>query len=69
MSCTSDPTQGCENSEIVAAIESCCTETNTNLSSISDKLTTINSTLVANNTAVQEKLTTIVELLTTIANA
>ena len=68
MSCTSDPTQGCDNSEIVAAVESCCTETNTNLVNITNKLTTINSTLVANNTALQAKLTTIVELLTTIAN-
>lgn len=69
MTCTSDPTGTCDNSEIIAAIESCCEETNTNLVSISGKLTTINSTLVANNTAIQAKLTTIVDLLTTIANA
>lgn len=69
MSCTSDPTGTCDNSEIVAAIESCCVETNTNLTSISGKLTTINNTLVSNNTAVQAKLTQIADLLTIIANA
>lgn len=69
MSCTSDPTQGCDNSEIVAAIESCCVETNANLSAISDKLTTINSTILACNTETQAKLTSIISLLTTIANA
>ncbi len=69
MSCTSDPTSGCDNSEIVAAIESCCADTNTNLEAISAKLTTINATLVSNNTAVQLKLTQIVNLLTTIATA
>ena len=68
MSCTSDPTGTCDNSEIVAAIEGCCTETNANLTSISNKLTTINNTLVANNAAVQAKLTQITDLLTIIAN-
>ena len=69
MSCTSDPTQGCENSEMVAAIESCCVETNGNLSSISDKLTVINSTILSCHTETMGKLTQIVNLLTTIANA
>ena len=38
MACTTDPTQGCDNSELVAAIDACCAETNTNLESIDAKL-------------------------------
>jgi len=66
--CTSDATQGCENSTLIASINACCSETNTNLEGINTKLTTINSTLSDCCTSINTKLDTVISLLTSILN-
>ena len=68
MSCTSDPTSGCDNSEIVGAIENCCSQTNTNLTSIISKLTAINTQQTDCCASITSKLDTVIDLLSIIAN-
>lgn len=66
--CSSDPTAGCDNSSIVAAINSCCSSQSSILSEVSAKLTTINTTLTNCCEQIDTKNTRIIELLTIIAN-
>jgi len=63
MACTTDPTQGCDNSELVAAIDACCAETNTNLELIDAKLALQLLCCASTNT----KLDQVVNLLSIIA--
>lgn len=67
MTCSSDPTSGCSNDEIVAEISSCCEETNTNLTSIAAKLEAINTTQVSCCESITSKMDTIIGHLATIA--
>lgn len=66
--CSSNPTAGCDNSEIVAAINGCCDDTNTNLEAITAKLTTINQTQVDCCAMIETKFDSVISLLTVIAN-
>lgn len=68
MSCTSDPTAGCDNSEIVAAIGECCAETNTNLEAGNTAIGELKTSFDAYNTAIETKLDSMITLLTVIAN-
>lgn len=66
--CSSDPTAGCENSAIVAAVSSCCNSQSTILSSIDTKLSTINTAITNCCTTIGAKQDTMISLLTIIAN-
>lgn len=66
--CSSDPSAGCDNSAIVAAINSCCSSQSTDLSSLAAKLDTINTTLSNCCEQIDTKNTEIIRLLTIIAN-
>lgn len=66
--CSSDPTAGCENSAIVAAINACCSNQLSILSSIDTKLTTVNTSIVDCCENISTKNDRIIELLTVIAN-
>jgi len=66
--CSSDPTAGCDNSAIVAAINSCCSSQSTILNSIATKLDTVNTTLANCCEQIDDKNTEIIRLLGIIAN-
>lgn len=66
--CSSDPTAGCDNSAIVAAINSCCSSQSSILNTLSTKLTTINTTFENCCDNIDTKNTEIIRLLTIIAN-
>lgn len=66
--CNSDPTEGCENSAIVAAINACCSTQSALLTSMNTKLTTINTSINTCCETTNAKFDTMISLLTTIAN-
>lgn len=66
--CNSDPTGGCENSSVVAAISSCCATQTPLLTSMDAKLATIKTSIDECCTLTNTKFDRMIELLTTIAN-
>jgi len=66
--CSSDPTAGCDNSAIVAAINSCCSSQSSILNTIATNLSTANTTLSTCCAQIDAKNTEIIRLLTLIVN-
>ena len=66
--CNSDPTAGCENSAIVAAINSCCSSQSAILTDIKTGIDTINTTISSCCASVSSKQDRMIELLEIIAN-
>lgn len=66
--CVSDPTAGCDNSQLLVAVTDCCETTNTNLENIYAKLTEMHATQVDCCTEMNANLARMIELLTIISN-
>ena len=66
--CSSDPTEGCENSAIVAAINSCCSGQSAILSNINTGIATVNTSITNCCNTLSAKHDQIIALLTIIAN-
>lgn len=61
--CATDPTAGCDNSQLLNAINACCATTNGNLTAENAILTSIDTKLGTIST----KMDTVISLLQTIA--
>lgn len=64
--CSSDPTAGCDNSQLIDKISVCCDTTNSNLSSIDTKLSNIYTEQTECCSQIVTKLGNIESLLTQI---
>lgn len=66
--CTSDFGSTCDNTELIAAINTCCSTQNANLTTIATKLETISTEHAECCTNILAKFDTMISLLTEIAN-
>ena len=64
--CSSDPSAGCDNSQLIAAINACCATTNANLTAINANLALIIAANAACCTQLNAKLDTVISLLQTV---
>lgn len=65
--CKSDPSEGCDNSQLVTAIEECCASQGEKLDGINTKLTEIKEANAACCTLITDKQDEMIALLTTIS--